>query len=67
MNKKDEEFRNQLIKKKKEVELQISALRRKKLIEMDIAELFSDLSTLNELYNKHRKLSEKIATIEKLA
>ena len=67
MNKKDAEFRKELIKKRNQVELKINELRRIQLVELNLIEISDKLALLKQLYAEHRQLSGKIKTIERFA
>jgi len=56
-----------LIEERKKLELEITSLERQKVSDMTLSRAYGKLTHLNQLYNQHRQLSEKIKIVERLA
>ena len=58
----------ELIEERKKLEIKIHVLRAEKFTaETNLWIIFDKLAELNQLYAEHRRLSEKIKTVERLA
>lgn len=66
MDDKDKPKFEELVKELDELEIKIQRLRAEKLVDMSFCEVFDKLAELEQLYVRHRQLSEKIKSIKRL-